>query len=219
MKTSRRNLLLASLGAAQLALLGRFGLRSAVAAPKPTGPTKLLCIWLDGGCNWEHIFSPFTASGIDKFIRPPEGGNHPFGYSKEQVRTFDGTKADLSDPGMARKLRGPVYWNDADPADTSNPNPLSGGSQIYRPWGYSWVDPRLQALRAHVRPRRRRSGHRGALQRYRRQHERRRRLDLPRALGAGRDCHITWRPSSPIAPCPTRAWAVCLRPPAACRRW
>lgn len=144
MKTSRRNILLASLGAAQLALLGRFGLRSAVAAPKPTGPTKLLCIWLDGGCNWEHIFTPFTASGIDKFIRPPEGGNHPFGYSKGQVRNFDGSAADLTDPGMTRKLRGPVFWNDADPVDTSNPNPLSGGAQIYRPWGYSWVDPKYK---------------------------------------------------------------------------
>jgi Protein of unknown function (DUF1501) len=144
MKTSRRNLLLASLGAAQLALLGRFGLRSASAAPKPTGPTKLLCIWLDGGCNWEHIFTPFTGAGIDKFIRPPEGGNHPFGYEKGQVRNFDGSQADLGDPGTTRKLRGPVFWNDADPGDTSNPNPLSGGAQIFRPWGYSWVDPKYK---------------------------------------------------------------------------
>ncbi len=106
MKTSRRALLLASLGAAQLALLGRFGAREAIAGPTPTGPTKLLCIRLDGGCNWEHIFTPLTASGIDKFIRPPEGGNHPFGYSKGQVRNFDGSAADLADPGTTRKLRG-----------------------------------------------------------------------------------------------------------------
>jgi hypothetical protein len=144
MKTSRRNILLASLGAAQLALLGRFGVRSAFAGPKPTGPTKLLCIWLDGGCNWEHIFSPLTATGIDKFIRPPEGGNHPFGYSKGQVRNFDGTPSDLMDPGTTRKLRGPVYWNDADPGDTTGSNPLSGDSQIYRPWGYSWIDPKYK---------------------------------------------------------------------------
>ena len=42
-------------------------------------------------------------SGIDKFIRPPEGGNHPFGYSKGQVRNFDGTPSDLMDPGPTRK--------------------------------------------------------------------------------------------------------------------
>lgn len=144
MKTSRRNLLLASLGAAQLALLGRFGVRSAFAAPKPTGPTKLLCIWLDGGCNWEHIFTPLTASGIDKFIVAPEGGNHPFGYSKGQVRNFDGTAADLADPGTKRTLRGPVFWNDANPADTTGENPLSGGTQTYRPWGYSWIDPKYK---------------------------------------------------------------------------
>ena len=144
MKTSRRNLLLASLGAAQLALLGRFGLRSAFAAPKPTGPTKLLCIWLDGGCNWEHLFAPFTGAGIDKFIQPPEGGNHPFGYSKDQVRNFDGTPADLMDTGSTRKLRGPVFWNDANPSDTTGANPFSGGAQVYRPWGYSWVDPKYK---------------------------------------------------------------------------
>jgi uncharacterized protein (DUF1501 family) len=144
MKTSRRNLLLASLGAAQLALLGRFGVRSALAGPKKAGPTKLLCIWLDGGCNWEHIFTPLTATGIDKFIRPPEGGNHPFGYSKGQVRNFDGTPSDLADPGTKRKLRGPVFWNDADPADTTGSNPLSGGAQTFRPWGYSWIDPKYK---------------------------------------------------------------------------
>lgn len=141
MKTSRRNLLLASLGAAQLAILGRYGLRSALAGPTPTGPTKLLCIWIDGGCNWEHFFTPLTGAGIDKLIRPPEGGQHPFGYSKDQVRNFDKTAADLADPGTKRKLRGPVSWNDQDPADTTGMNPFSGGTQSFRPWGYSWVDP------------------------------------------------------------------------------
>lgn len=141
MKSSRRQLLLASLGASQLALLSRFGLNSAQAAPPPGGPTKLLCIWLDGGCNWEHFFTPLTGAGIDKFIRPPEGGNHPFGYRKEQVKNLDGTDADLGSSGPARKLRGPVFWNEQDPGDAAGSNPLSGGSQIYRPWGYSWANP------------------------------------------------------------------------------
>jgi hypothetical protein len=144
MKTTRRNILLGSLGAAQLALLSKFGLRAASAGPTPQGPTKLLCIWLDGGCNWEHIFAPLTGAGIDKFIRPPEGGNHPFGYDRNMVRNFDGSAADLNDPGPARKLRGPVFWNDADPSDASGPNPLSGGAQSFRPWGYSWVDPKYK---------------------------------------------------------------------------
>lgn len=142
MKTSRRKLLLAGLGAAQLALLDRFTGRSALAAP--TGPTKLLCIWLDGGCNWEHFFTPLSEAGIAKFIPGPEGGNHPFGYSKEMVRNLDGTSADLTDPSLARKLRGPVSWNDADPADAVGSNALSGGKQAYRPWGYSWVDPKFK---------------------------------------------------------------------------
>lgn len=144
MKTSRRNLLLAGLGAAQVALLERFTGRNALAGPTPTGPTKLLCIWIDGGCNWEHFFTPLTTAGIDKFIRPPEGGNHPFGYSKEMVRNFDGTAADLGDSSLTRKLRGPVSWNDMNPADTTGSNTLSGGAQIYRPWGYSWIDPKFK---------------------------------------------------------------------------
>lgn len=144
MKTSRRNLLLAGLGAAQVALLERFTGRSAFAGPTPTGPTKLLCIWIDGGCNWEHFFTPLSANGIDKFIQPPDGGQHPFGYSKEMIRNFDGTAADLQDPSTTRKLRGPVSWNDANPADTTGSNTLSGGAQTYRPWGYSWMDPKFK---------------------------------------------------------------------------
>lgn len=140
MKTSRRSLLLAGLGATQLALLDRFAGRSARAGGTKGGPTKLLCIWLDGGCNWEHIFTPLSAAGVDKFIRPPEGGQHPFGYDRAQVRNFDGSEAELS-PDPVRKLCGPVHWNDADPTDTTGSNPLSGGTQTYRPWGYSWVDP------------------------------------------------------------------------------
>lgn len=144
MTTNRRRFLLASLGAAQLALLDRFALRTAQAGPPPQGrPTKLVCIWIDGGCSWEHIFAPFTGAGIDKFIPAPDGDNHPFGYSKAMVRNFDGTDADLSSPSTTRKLRGPVHWNDANPGDTTGKNPLSGGSQIYRPWGYSWVDPKF----------------------------------------------------------------------------
>lgn len=138
---------MAGLGAAQLAALGRFGLRPAHAGPTPNGPTKLLCIWLDGGCNWEHLFTPFTAAGVDKLIRPPEGGVHPFGYSKEMVRCFDGTTPDLDDPSSTRKLQGPVSWNTEDPADASGANALSGGTQIYRPWGYSWVNPNYEIFK------------------------------------------------------------------------
>lgn len=139
MKPTRRQLLLAALGATQVGLLDAFSGRSALAGPKPGGPTKLLAIWLDGGCNWEHIFTPFTAAGVDKLIQAPEGGNHPFGYDKAMVKNFDGTSADLDAP--TRKLRGPIHWNPADPGDTTGANTLSGGAQIYRPWGYSWANP------------------------------------------------------------------------------
>ncbi len=139
MKPTRRQLLLAALGASQVGLLDAFSGRPALAGPKPGGPTKLLGIWLDGGCNWEHIFTPFSSAGVDKLIQPPEGGNHPFGYDAAMVKNFDGTAADLDAP--IRKLRGPIHWNPADPADATGSNTLSGGTQLYRPWGYSWANP------------------------------------------------------------------------------
>lgn len=144
MNKSRRKFLLAALGATQLALLGRYSTRSALAGPLPNGPTKLLCVWLDGGCNWEHFFTPLSASGIDTFIRPPEGGLHPFGYSKDMVRGFDGSIPDLMDSNSSRLLRGPVSWNSANPADATGLNPLSGNTQNFRPWGYSWADPKFK---------------------------------------------------------------------------
>lgn len=145
MKLSRRNVLLASLGLTQVALLDRMNLRSALAGPSPQGgPTKLVTIWLAGGCGWEHLFTPMSGAGIDKFIVAPDGGNHPFGYDRSMVRNFDGTMADLGGTSPTRKLRGPVFWDDANPGDTTGANPLSGGTQVYRPWGYSWVDPKFK---------------------------------------------------------------------------
>ncbi|MCA9617917.1 MAG: DUF1501 domain-containing protein [Myxococcales bacterium] len=137
MRPTRRQMILGALGAAAIPMLRPGSSRPARAAGTP--PTKLLAIWLDGGVNWEHIFTPLSSAGIAQHILPPEGGNHPFGYSAEMVKNFDGSDPDLDAP--TRKLRGPIGWNPADPADTSGSNALSGGSQIYRPWGYSWANP------------------------------------------------------------------------------
>lgn len=140
MSMNRRELFRLAFGAAQVALLSRYGLRPAAAAGAG-GPTKLLAIWLDGGLHWESVFSPLTRSGIARYMPAPTGGFRPFGYLPEQVENFDRSAADLDAPGPVRKLRGPIYWNWARPADDSGAVPLSGGQQQFRPYGYVWANP------------------------------------------------------------------------------
>src|SRR5688572_25855402 len=125
MKSSRRELLGLSVGATQLALLDRFGLRSAKAGPAAGAPTKLLSIWIPGGLNHEQIWCPLSPAGIRKFISPPEGGHSPYFYSPEMVKNFDGTDGD---DGPYKKIRGPIWWNPKDPGmnDFKTVNPASG---------------------------------------------------------------------------------------------
>ncbi|MBZ4416480.1 DUF1501 domain-containing protein [Myxococcus sp. RHSTA-1-4] len=141
MKLSRRKLFELAFGAAHLGLMARFGFPVASAQSTPGRPTKLLGIWLDGGLHWETFFTPLTRAGIDKFIPTPKGGLIPHGYLPEQVENFDRSPVDLDAPGPVRKLRGPVFWNWANPADASGQNPASGNQQNFRPWGYAWANP------------------------------------------------------------------------------
>lgn len=141
MKMSRRKLFELAFGASQVALLSGMGLQRAWARDRGDYPTKMLGIWLDGGCHWETFFSPFSAEGILKYMPEPTGGSRPWGYLPSQVLNFDGSTPDLSDPGPIRKIRGPIFWNWDDPKDTRGKNPLSNDAQNYRPWGYAWADP------------------------------------------------------------------------------
>lgn len=139
-KLTRRRLLQAALGATQVGLLAQLGYgRPAHAATLKAN--KLLSIWIGGGLHWESFFAPFTSAGITKFMVPPTGGLIPHGYKPSQVENFDRTPVDLDAPGVKRKLRGPVYWNWANPADAAGMLPSSNGSQNYRPYGYAWADP------------------------------------------------------------------------------
>lgn len=142
MKFSRRKLFELGLGAAQMALLSRYGLGTARADPGTNGPTKLLAIWLDGGMHWETFFSPFTSAGIAKYMPAPTGGLIPFGYTAAQVQNFDRSPVDLDAPGPSRKWRGPIYWNWDSPSAASGAVPGSNGAQQYRPYGYGWADPK-----------------------------------------------------------------------------
>jgi hypothetical protein len=136
MKLSRRELLKVGLGASQLKLLEQLMPRRASAATTG-GPTKLLSIWLPGGVHHEQFWCPLSDAGVAKFILPPAGNNEPYFYNAQMVRNFDGT---TGDDGAFRKVRGPIWWNPANPADAlTTPNPASGGVQKYIPAGYSWA--------------------------------------------------------------------------------
>lgn len=141
MKITRRRLFELGLGATQVALLSRYGLSGAWAREPGSYPTKMLGIWLDGGCHWETFFAPFSRQGIEKFMPAPTGGNRPWGYTPGQVENFDRTQPDLEDPNPVRKIRGPIYWNWDDPGDTSTRIASSMDQQIHRPYGYAWADP------------------------------------------------------------------------------
>ncbi len=141
-RITRRRMLQWALGASQVGLLHRFGLtgRSRAALPEG-GPTKFLGIHMNGGCHWETFFCPLSVGGINTFIPAPTGNLHPLGYAPGQVQNFDQTPADLDAPGPVRPVRGPIYWNWADPNAKSGNNPLSGDTQAYRPYGYIWANP------------------------------------------------------------------------------
>ena len=141
MKMTRRRLFELALGAGQLALLSRFGLTGASASGRAGSPTKLLGIWLDGGCHWETFFCPLSRAGIERYIPAPTGGLRPWGYLPEQVKRFDGTTPDLEDRSPVKKIQGPIFWDWDNPSDARGVNPASGGAQNYRPWGYAWADP------------------------------------------------------------------------------
>lgn len=140
---SRRRLLTLGLGAVQTGLLAQAGLLGArpARAQSTTTPTKLLSIWIDGGCHWETVFAPFTRAGIEKFIPGPTGNLHAFGYAPVQVQRYDRGSVDLENPSVVRPLQGPVYWNWDDPTATTGVVPDSDGQQQFRPYGYAFADP------------------------------------------------------------------------------
>lgn len=144
MNFTRRKLFQAALGVGQMALLSRYGGVARAAPTSATAPTKLLTIWLDGGCHWETFFSPLSSAGITKYMPAPAGGLIPFGYGPGQVENFDRSAADIDAPGPKRKWRGPIFWNWNSPADRTGAVPHSGGQQQFRPYGYAWADPKYK---------------------------------------------------------------------------
>lgn len=141
MKLSRRGFLALGVGATQMALLGRYGFRSARAGAPSGGPTKLLTLYVRGGLSHEQIWGVLSDEGIARYIPAPTGNGSPYFYNAAMVKNYDGT---TGNDGPYRKIRGPIWWNPDDPADNRQTvNPASGGTQRHVPWGYAWVTKQL----------------------------------------------------------------------------
>jgi len=138
MKPSRRALLTASLGAAQLALLDRFGLIRDARADTGDGPSRLLVLYLQGGTRFQTFFCPFSAGDVSRYIPPPASAlGEPVFFKPDQL-------IDLAPAsGAATPLRIAKLWNPADPGDR-------GEGYKFTPTGYSWLHhdlaPRTVAL-------------------------------------------------------------------------
>src|SRR5688572_26967537 len=148
-KTTRRALLLASLGAGQLALLDRFGLnplapaRARAASP---GPTKLLTIHVPGGWMPAYLWCPLTADEISSVLPAPM---MPLGvpayFRPEWVKNLDGS-GDAGAGEKIQRLRVPRMWDETSlsvgQADAAVP--LPGASDVTSTSdGWAWVHHEL----------------------------------------------------------------------------
>ncbi len=134
MRPSRRNLLLASLGATQLGLLSRFNFLggTAHAAPSVKGPTKLLTIYIPGGIHHEFMWAQFPDVKLSKFMPAPAKGPPGLFYDASMVSNLDGTGNAESDAPI-RRLRSHITWNPNDPRDRTMGEPNNKGYAFAAP--------------------------------------------------------------------------------------
>lgn len=133
MKTTRRALLGAALGAAQLGLLAPFIRPRRARAQSADRPSRLLTIYLSGGFTPQYMWCPLTNDEIARHISSPyEARGERVFYRPEDV-------IDLA-PGDGRfaPLRVARTWDPARPANRNNPPPADGPR--YLPLGYSWIE-------------------------------------------------------------------------------
>ena len=124
---TRRTMLKASLGASQLALLGRLGLGDLRAEIPENGPTRLLTLFMPGGVRFYEQFVPIPDANIAlQFQKRQMYGAEPVYFSADDLITLPG------DSGNFQPLRMSKTWKDNDPGDRSDHH--------FSPIGYSWLD-------------------------------------------------------------------------------
>jgi hypothetical protein len=148
-KATRRSLLLAGLGAAQVALLERFGYGPLAARPALAAegaPTRLLTIYVPGGWMPVYLFCPLSTPDIQKSLPTPIMAlNEPAYFLPEWVQNLDGS-GDSDAGSKVQRLRVPALW-DATALAAGQPDghiELAGASGITSvAHGWSWVHHKL----------------------------------------------------------------------------
>jgi hypothetical protein len=133
MKTTRRTLLGAALGAAQLGLLAPFIRPRRARAQSRDRPSRLLTIYLSGGYTPQYMWCPLTDDEIARHISPP--------YAARDERVFYRPEDVIElAPGAGgyAPLRMARTWDPARPANRASPRPADGPR--YLPLGYSWIE-------------------------------------------------------------------------------
>ncbi len=112
MKISRRSILQASLGLTQMGLLGKFGLLgNSSRAASASGPTKFLTVFMTGGWMPIYLWSPLSASEIDRYMPAPDDRSFvdPVFFRSQEVTNLDGSGNAMD--GEYQRLRVPNLWN------------------------------------------------------------------------------------------------------------
>lgn len=150
MKLSRRQLLLAGLGAAQVGLLDRMGmnpLRIGEARAEGVRPTKLLCLYVRGGWIPTGFFTPLGqeafghANGPEA---PTESNGDPASYNWEQAVNCDGS-GHAEAGRIVQRMRIPQLWDEprlrAGQQDGRVAHPATGKVTVNHGW--SWMQHEL----------------------------------------------------------------------------
>ena len=136
MNLSRRNLLKAGLGSAQIALLAKFGFWGARArADTGGGPDRLLTLFVPGGWMPSYVFCPLSQTQISRVIPPVRMfANEKVFFAPSDVSNLDGT-GDLPNSGYQR-LRIPRLWDEAALAAGQPDRRIGGTTPSCWAWKY-----------------------------------------------------------------------------------
>ncbi len=139
MSLSRRMLLKAGLGAAQISLLAKFGFWGARArAASGDGPDRLLTLFVPGGWMPSYVFCPLSQLQIARVIPPVRMfANEKVFFLPSDVSNLDGT-GDQLESGY-QKLRIPRLWDEAA-LSAGQPDRRIGGTT---PSCWAWSHYRL----------------------------------------------------------------------------
>lgn len=149
MRKSRRQLLLASLGATQLALLDRYygfsPLSPRIARASGHGPTRFLTIYVPGGWMPAYLWCPLSNAQIQTALpQPILYDQEPAYFAPDQVKNLDGSGDAMGTDGFQR-IRCPRLWDEQALAmgqpDPGNAHPISGIKTNSDGW--SWVENQL----------------------------------------------------------------------------